>query len=259
MSAPLALITGASGGIGEALAFEFARHGHDIALAARNTEKLSAVAAQLAAEGAKTHIITVDLAVPEGPAALLQALEDLQLTADVLVNNAGFGDMDPVAAANCAKLTAMVDLNVRTLTALTCALLPGMVARRRGGILNVASTAAYMPGPNMAVYYASKAYVLSFTEALHAELAGTGVHASALCPGPVRSGFQDAAAMRGSLLLKLSPMMTPAQVARAGYRAFAANRREVVPGLANKLMAASGRFSPKRLTMALVKRLQTQN
>ncbi len=258
MSAPLALVTGASGGIGEALAFEFARHGYDLALVARSTERLSEVAARLAAEGAKAHVIAVDLAVPEGPATLLQALDDLHLTVDVLVNNAGFGDMNPVAQADCAKLTAMVDLNVRTLTALTCALLPGMVERRRGGILNVASTAAYMPGPNMAVYYASKAYVLSFTEALYAELKGTGVHASTLCPGPVRSGFQDAAAMRGSLLLKLSPMMTPPAVARAGYRAFAAGKREVVPGLTNKLMAASGRFSPKRLTMALVKRLQTQ-
>lgn len=258
MSAPLALVTGASGGIGEALAFEFARHGYDIALCARSTDRLSAVAAHLAAEGAKTHVIAGNLAVPEGPQALLQALDDLHLDVDVLVNNAGFGDMDPVAQADCAKLTAMVDLNVRTLTALSCALLPGMVERRRGGILNVASTAAYMPGPNMAVYYASKAYVLSFTEALHAELRGSGVAASALCPGPVRSGFQDAAQMRGSLLLKLSPMMTPAQVAATGYRAFASGKREVVPGLANKLMAASGRFSPKRLTMALVKRLQTQ-
>ncbi len=258
MSAPLALVTGASGGIGAALAMQFARHGYDVALAARSADGLSDVAAKLAGKGAKAHVLPVDLAVPEGAKNLLQGLKDLDLEVDVLVNNAGFGDMDPVAQADCSKLLSMVDLNIRTLTELSCALLPHMVERRRGGILNVASTAAYMPGPNMAVYYASKAYVLSFTEALYAELKGTGVSATALCPGPVKSGFQDAAAMKGSLLLKLSPMMTPKKVARIGYRAFAKGRREIVPGLANKMMAASGRFSPKNMTMALVKRLQTQ-
>ncbi len=258
MSAPLVLITGASGGIGRALAFEFARHGYDVALAARNGDALAEVAAKLAGKGAKTHIVPVDLAVPEGAKALLQALEDLHLEVDVLVNNAGFGDMDPVAEADCNKLIAMVDLNIRTLTELSCALLPNMVERRRGGILNVASTAAFMPGPNMAVYYASKAYVLSLTEALSVELKDSGVHACALCPGPVKSGFQEASAMKGSLLLKVSPMMTPKRVARAGYRAFAKGRRVVVPGLFNKMMPIMGRLSPKSMTMVLVKRLQTQ-
>lgn len=258
MSAPLVLVTGASGGIGRALAFEFARHGYDVALAARNGDALAEVAAKLAGKGAKTHIIPVDLAVPTGAKALLQALKDLHLEVDVLVNNAGFGDMDPVAEADCNKLIAMVDLNVRTLTELSCALLPTMVDRRRGGILNVASTAAYMPGPNMAVYYASKAYVLSLTEALYVELKDSGVHACALCPGPVKSGFQEASAMKGSLLLKVSPMMTPKKVARAGYRAFAKGKRVIVPGLFNKMMPVMGRLSPKSMTMALVKRLQTQ-
>jgi len=258
LSAPLALVTGASGGIGAALAFEFARHGYDVALAARNGDALAEVAAKLAGKGAKTQVLPVDLAIPGGASDLLTALKDLHLEVDVLVNNAGFGDMDPVAEADCTKLMAMVDLNIRTLTELSCALLPKMVERRRGGILNVASTAAYMPGPNMAVYYASKAYVLSFTEALYTELKDSGVHACALCPGPVKSGFQEAAAMKGSLLLKLSPMMTPKRVARAGYRAFAKGRREIVPGLSNKMMAAMGRFSPKSMTMALVRKLQTQ-
>ncbi|PHS22455.1 MAG: short-chain dehydrogenase [Robiginitomaculum sp.] len=258
MSAPLVLVTGASGGIGRALAFEFARHGYDVALAARNADALADVAAKLAGKGAKTHIIPVDLAVPEGAKALLQALKDLHLEVEVLVNNAGFGDMDPVAEADCTKLVAMVDLNIRTLTELSCALLPNMVDRRRGGILNVASTAAYMPGPNMAVYYASKAYVLSLTEALYVELKDSGVHACALCPGPVKSGFQEASAMKGSLLLKVSPMMAPKKVARAGYRAFAKGKREIVPGLSNKIVAVMGRILPKSMTMALVKRLQTQ-
>lgn len=259
MSAPLVLITGASGGIGRALAFEFARHGYDVALAARNADALAEVAAKLAGKGAKAHVIPVDLAVPEGAGVLLKALEDLHLEVDVLVNNAGFGDMDPVANADCSKLISMVDLNIRTLTELTCALLPSMVDRRRGGVLNVASTAAFMPGPNMAVYYASKAYVLSLTRALHSELKDGGVTACALCPGPVKSGFQDAAAMKGSLLLKLSPMMGPKRVARAGYRAFAKGRREVVPGLSNKMMAVLPRISPTGMTMALIKKLQTQN
>ncbi len=258
MSAPLALVTGASGGIGAALAFQFARHGYDIALSARSVDALSDVAAKLAGKGAKTHVIPADLGVPGGAMELLKGLQDLHLEVDVLVNNAGFGDMDPVAQAECSKLVSMVDLNVRTLTELTCALLPAMVERRRGGVLNVASTAAYMAGPNMAVYYASKAYVLSFTRALHGELKGSGVNATALCPGPVKSGFQDAAAMKGSLLLKLSPMMSAKKVAKAGYKAFARSKREVVPGLSNKLMAVSPRFTPTNLTMALVKRLQTQ-
>jgi uncharacterized protein len=258
VSAPLALITGASGGIGEALAFEFARHGYDVALAARNADRLSEVAAHLAGEGAKTHVIPVDLGGPGGAKDLLTALNDLHLEVDVLVNNAGFGDMDPVAGADCAKLVSMVDLNIRTLTELTCALLPHMVARRRGGVLNVASTAAFMPGPNMAVYYASKAYVLSFTRALYSELKNSGVHACALCPGPVKSGFQEASAMKGSLLLKLSPMMTPKAVARAGYRAFARSKRECVPGFANKVLAASPRLTPTAMSMALIKKLQTQ-
>lgn len=258
MSAPLALITGASGGIGEALAFEFAAHGYDIALTARSVDKLAELAARLASEGARTHVIPADLGVPGGAKAVLQALDDLHLEVDVLVNNAGFGDMDPFAQADVDKLTSMVDLNVRTLTVLSAALLPKMVERRRGGILNVASTAAFMPGPNMAVYYASKAYVLSLTRALHAELQGSGVHACALCPGPVKSGFQDAAAMRGSLLLKLAPMKSAKAVAQAGYRAFVAGKREIVPGLSNKLMVATPRFTPTAMTMALIKRLQTQ-
>ncbi len=258
MSAPLVLVTGASGGIGEALATQFARHGYDVALAARSADRLADVAAKLAGKGAKTHVIPVDLAVPEGAQNLLGALKDLHLDVDVLVNNAGFGDMDPVAEADCAKLMSMVDLNIRTLTELSCALLPGMVDRRRGGVLNVASTAAFMPGPNMAVYYASKAYVLSFTRALYAELKGSGVHASALCPGPVKSGFQDAADMKGSLLLKLSPMMGPKKVARIGYKAFAKGKREIVPGLSNKIMAVSPRFTPTAMTMRLIKKLQTQ-
>ncbi len=258
MSAPLALVTGASGGIGEALAFEFARHGYDIALAARSADRLADVAARLAGEGAKTHVLPVDLAVPDGAKKLLKAVDDLHLEVDVLVNNAGFGDMDPVAEADCGRLVSMVDLNIRSLTELTCALLPEMTARRRGGVINVASTAAFMPGPNMAVYYASKAYVLSFTQALYTELKDTGVTACALCPGPVKSGFQDAAAMKGSLLLKLSPMMTPTKVASAGYRAFAKGKRETIPGLSNKMMVVSAQLSPKAMIMALVKRLQTQ-
>lgn len=259
MGAPLALVTGASGGIGEALAFEFARHGYDIALCARSADKLADVAARLAGEGAKTHIIPADLGVPDGAKALLQGLEDLHLEVDVLINNAGFGDMDPVAEADPGKLISMIDLNVRTLTALTATLLPKMVRRRRGGVLNVASTAAFLPGPNMAVYFATKAYVLSFTRALYAELKNSGVHACSLCPGLVKTGFQDAAAMQGSLLLKLAPLKSAEAVARAGYKAFAAGKREIVPGFSNKIMAASPRFTPAAMTMALVKKLQTQH
>lgn len=257
MPAPLALITGASGGIGAALAREFATNGYDVALSARSEDALTTLAAELSGLGARAHVIPADLAAPDGVEGLVQGVETLELEVDALVNNAGYTLMGPFADADIAEQLAMLDVNVRALTALTGRFAPAMAARRRGGVLNVASTAAFTPGPNMAVYYASKAYVLSFTAALSSELAGSGAHATALCPGPTRSGFQERGRMEGARLLQLARLFSAESVARAGYRGFARKRRVVVPGFTNKLSVVGLGLMPRPLALSVLKRLQT--
>src|SRR3954469_20394085 len=196
-----ALITGASGGIGLELARVFAAHGYDLVLVARSGGKLEELAAELrTGHGIAARVIAKDLARPESPEDLARELEAAGVTVDVLINNAGFATFGPFVAADLHAELEELQLNVVTLTHLTKKLLPGMVARRRGGVLNVASTAAFQPGPFMAIYYATKAYVLSFSEALAEELAGTGVSVTALCPGPTATGFQQRAAMQDSKL-----------------------------------------------------------
>lgn len=256
MSRPLALVTGASGGIGEAFARELAKRGYDLALAARSVDKLEALAGDLRTAGAETHVFPADLGAADGPAMLMDAVHESGLTVDLLVNNAGFGDLEPFDRADAGKLTEMINLNVRALTELSHAVTPGLIERGRGGIINIASTAAFLPGPGMATYYATKAFVLSLSEALHVEMKPKGVTVTAVCPGPTWSGFQEKADMEGSKLLKASRMMTPDDVARIGMDGYEKRKRVVVTGVSNKITIAIAKLTPKSMLMNMVSGLQ---
>ncbi|MEN0653122.1 MULTISPECIES: SDR family NAD(P)-dependent oxidoreductase [Hyphobacterium] len=256
MTRPLALVTGASGGIGEAFARELAGRGYDLVLAARSADKLQSLAEELRGQGAGAHVFPADLGAADGPKTLIDAVHGAGLTVDLLVNNAGFGDLEPFDRADPGKLTDMINLNVRALTALSHAVTPGLVARGHGGIINIASTAAFLPGPGMATYYATKAFVLSLSEALHVEMKPKGVTVTAVCPGPTWSGFQEKADMEGSKLLKASRMMTPKDVARIGMDGFERKKRVVVTGVSNKITIAIAKLTPKTLLMKAVSGLQ---
>jgi uncharacterized protein len=244
------LVTGASAGIGELLAREAARRGHSLVLTARRGDRLKALAQELRGE-----VIVADLADPGGPAAIEAALAERALSVDVLINNAGLGQRGQVATIPLERQLAQIDVNVRALTELTVRLLPAMVTRRRGGILNVASTAAFQPGPNMAVYYATKAYVLSFSEALHEELRPHGVSVSALCPGPTHSEFAAQADMDRSELFKRFAG-DPAAVAKDGLDGLERNRAVNVSGALNAAMAQSTRLSPRAVNRKIAGWLQ---
>jgi short-subunit dehydrogenase len=248
-SEAVCLITGASAGIGAALAREFARHGHKLVLVARREEELSRLADSIAAGGRpRPHVIAADLGTPEGIAGVADALADKGLEPSILVNNAGFGLMGAAAALDPTRQLAMIDLNNRALTDLSLRFLPGIV-RRKGGILNVASIAGFLPGPGMAVYHATKAYVVSLSEALHAELKSDGVRVCALCPGPVPTGFNARAGLPDDYFPGL--LGRPADlVAREGYAGFMGGRRLVVPGAPNRALTLLPRLVPRALVLA---------
>ena len=251
-----ALVTGASGGIGEELARLFAADGHDLVLVARSGDKLARLADELtAAHGVAARSLTADLARPEAPQEIFEELRDAGLSVDALVNNAGFGSYGLFAETDLRRELELLQVNVVALTHLTKLFLPGMIGRRRGYVMQVASTAAFQPGPLMAVYYASKAYVLSFSEALANECEGTGVRVSALCPGPTHTGFVAAAGMTQSKLFDRGAMSARA-VAEAGYRGLLEGRAVVIPGLRNSLVARTVGFMPRGLVTKVVRRLQ---
>ncbi|MEP7327514.1 MAG: SDR family oxidoreductase [Gemmatimonadota bacterium] len=252
----VALVTGASGGIGKELAIECAADGHDIVLVARDEGGLKEVAAEIEAlYHVQTHVLPADLAERDAPARIVERLKSQNITVDILINNAGVGALGAFLSVEPATTLRMIDLNISALTALTRLLAPGMVERKHGFILNVASTAAFQPGPLMAVYYASKAYVLFLSEALDNELEGSGVSVTALCPGPTRTEFQEAAGM-GPVKAMRRPLMDATSVARIGYRGMKGGKRIVIPGLLNKLAAQSYRVLPRWLTTAAVRRIQ---
>ncbi len=257
MKKDIVLLTGASSGIGMELAECFAREGHELVLVARSKEKLEELGAGLAGRyGVRTTAIACDLSVPNAAEQLAAELESRGLQADVLVNNAGYGLYGEFQETEWEREQQMMQLNMIALTQLTKRMLPGMLSRGRGRILNVASTASFQPGPLMAVYYATKAYVLSFSEAIAEELEGTGVTVTALCPGPTASGFQSAAAMEKSKLVNGSlPMMDARTVAEQGYAGMKRGERVVIPGIVNKLLVQSVRVTPRRLVTKLVKRM----
>ncbi len=250
---PVALITGASAGIGVELARVFAAQGHELVLVARRQDRLTALADEIAASGRPRPIaLALDLERHDAVATLAAELATRDLEPAYVVNNAGFGLSGPAAKLSRDEQLAMIDLNVRALTELSLAFVEPL-ARHRGGILNVASIAAFLPGPGMAVYYASKAYVLSFTEALHQELAGRGIRVTALCPGPVQTEFQ---ARSGMTLPNAAKMIElPARrVAQLGYDGLMRGRRVVIAGTGNRIAVFLMRFMPNAALMAAVDR-----
>jgi short-subunit dehydrogenase len=248
---PICLITGASSGIGKALAHEFASHGHALVLTARREPELNALADAIAAKGhSRPHVIAADLGQPEGVAKLAASLQQAGLEPAILVNNAGFGLVGDVALLDRAKQLAILDLNDRALTDLTLRFV-GSIKRHKGGILNVASIAGFMPGPGMAVYHASKAYVVSLTEALHEELKADGVKVCALCPGPVPTEFNDRAGIPDDYFPQ-ALSRSAERVARDGYDGFMGGHRIVVPGGPNRLATLLPRLLPRSWILAAV-------
>jgi uncharacterized protein len=253
MTNPLALVTGASGGIGLSIAEELARNKHDLVLVARNAKKLALIADTLEKTyGVVVQVLPADLGSREGVSQLIAELAARKLEPNVLVNNAGFGLFGKHADTDLADEQQMIDVNIIALTRLTKALLPAMLTRKHGRIMNVASTAAFQPGPYMAVYYATKAYVLSYSEAIAQELSGTGVTVTALCPGPTKSGFQDRADMHDSALVKGKKLPTAEEVAQYGVRAMFAGKRVAIHGAMNAILVQSLRVMPRRMITQVV-------
>jgi hypothetical protein len=248
------LVTGASSGIGLELARCFAADGCRLVLTARKGIALEELASDLRkAHKIQAQVFTADLALPETPNRLLAHLQAAGLKVDVLVNNAGFGAQGRFAELPLERQLDMLQVNITALTHLTGLLLPGMIERGRGGLLNVASTAAFQPGPGMAVYYATKAYVLSFTEALAEELAGTGVTATAVCPGPTTTNFGQAAGGKFKPIAR-KVSMTAAAVARLGHDAFRSGRVVAITGVRNKIPAFAVRLTPRALVRKIARR-----
>ena len=251
---PVTLITGASSGIGIELARVFASHGHELVLVARRQRELTDLAEEIAGKGAKRPIVlAVDLGERDAVTRIVAEMKSRDREPAYLVNNAGFGLAGPSAMLDCGEQLAMIDVNVRALTELTLTFADSVV-RHRGGILNVASVASFIPGPGMAVYYASKAYVLSFSQALHSELSRRGVRVTALCPGPVPTGFQSRAGIRASTGGQTTMLVIPARrVAEIGYDALVRGKRVVVAGFGNRIVVFFMRFLPHVLLLPLIK------
>jgi short-subunit dehydrogenase len=252
-----ALITGASSGIGRELASVIAKDRIDLVLVARRRERLDELATEISRKYAVTvEVVVADLSRAGEAERVFQAARARSGAIDVLVNNAGVGVHGLFADTALSREVEMIQINVIALTELTKHCVPGMIERRHGRIVNVASTAAFQPGPLMAVYYATKAHVLSFTEALAEELSGTGVTATALCPGPTRTEFQQRAGFGDVPLLRGPLVWDAARVARVGWEGAKRGKRVVVPGLANRVLALGARLSPRRLTTKIARRLQ---
>jgi hypothetical protein len=245
------LITGASGGIGYELAKLFARDHHNLVLVARSTDKLEQIAAELQSYGVTIKTITLDLTAPPAPRFLFDQLRRDNIAIDVLINNAGFGIHGEFAQMPEAEILGQISLNITALTELTRLFLPPMIARRNGRIMNVASTAAFQPGPFLAVYYATKAYVLSFSEAIANELRGSGVTVTCFCPGATHTDFARRAGVENSRLFKIVGGMSADKVALDGYRAVMEGRTLAISGVHNWLVAQSTRFVPRKMVTAV--------
>jgi uncharacterized protein len=252
-----ALITGASSGIGYELAKLFARYGFDVVLVARSDLRLANLAMELQQQyGVRAIPLSKDLSIPGAAQSLYDQLREHGIIIDVLVNNAGFGAFGPFIQTDWEEECKMIEVNITLLTHLSKLFAGDMVKRKRGKILNVASVAAFQPGPLMAVYYATKAYVLSFSEALSNELHGTGVTVSCLCPGPTETEFHKRADMTPSKLVNSNVMMDVETVARIGFRGLMRRKRLIIPGMRNKLLVQAQRFLPRRLITAFIRKVQ---
>jgi hypothetical protein len=244
------LITGASGGIGYELAKLFARDHHNLVLVARSADKLAQVATELQAHGITVKTIALDLAAPPAPKFLFDQVQREGVIIDVLINNAGFGIFGEFAQMPEQEILGQIDLNIRALTELTRLFLPAMVKRRSGRIMNVASTAAFQPGPLIAVYYATKAYVLSFSEAIANELRHSGVTVTCFCPGATHTDFARRAGIENSRIFKLGAMSAE-KVALDGYRAVMEGRTLAVSGVHNWVVAQANRLAPRKMATAV--------
>ena len=249
------LITGASSGIGAELARIFASNGHNIVLVARREDRLNQLADEIAATGkSRPAVIACDLREPGACDSIADKLSAMDAEVDIVVNNAGFGLFGNAVEMDRGEQLAMVDINVRILTDLSLRFADSLI-KHRGGLLNVGSIASFLPGPRMAVYYASKAYVLSFTEAMRAELGPKGVRVTALCPGPVPTEFQGRAGFEAGLDSAILNVSAGA-VARAGYRGLMSNKRLVMPGVGVRMIPFLLRFAPRSMVLASVARVQ---
>ncbi len=253
MNRKTAVITGASSGIGLEFARLFAADGYDLIVSARRAERLQQLADELGrSHGATVHIIQMDLARPYAGEALWQAIRDVTPDIEVLVNNAGVSDAGELASEEPEVIERMIHLNISTLTSLTRHALPGMIERKRGKILNVSSAVGFQPGgPGMAVYYATKSYVLSFSRGIRRELRGTGVSVTALCPGATRTGFEETAKLQRTRMFHWMMPMEASAVARAGYQGMHRGSGVVVPGMLNKLVAVSPGLGPAVIALEI--------
>jgi short-subunit dehydrogenase len=252
-----ALVTGASEGIGFELCKLLAKDGYSIVLTARNQEQLQKRVEQLKAHNVETHIIVQDLSLPDACEKLFAELTARNLQIDILINNAGFANYGDFSSNSLDKEMALLQVNIVALTKLTKLLLPSMLKNKDGKIMNLASMAAFVAGPQMAVYYASKAYVLSFSEALACELEGTGVTVTAVCPGATATEFQERAGLGRSKLFEKFKPMDATTVSEIGYRGMMNGEPIVITGGMNKLMALATRLTPRNVSTHLVKRIQS--
>ena len=252
-----ALVTGGSGGIGLEFAKVLARHGYDLVLVSRNRDTLEAAAGQLEGKyDVSAHVFAADLRRREAPESIYDFLRNENIPIEVLINNAGFGLGGEFAETELQRELEMIQVNIAALTHLTKLFMPAMIRRRSGRIVNVASTAAFLPGPLMAVYYATKAYVLSFSEALSEELRNTGVTVTALCPGPTDTDFADVAQTANSRLFTAFGVADAADVAEYGYEAMVHGKRLAIPGLKNKILAQANRLAPRALSARIARMAQ---
>ncbi|RZS92558.1 SDR family NAD(P)-dependent oxidoreductase [Aquimarina brevivitae] len=254
-----ALITGASSGIGLELAIVFARHNINLVLVARSEEKLQKIKATLESEyPIAVFLIIKDLTKPDAAKEVFETTTSNEITVDYLVNNAGFGDFGKFSENDWEKEKAMIDLNIIALTQLTKLYLPSMLSHNNGKILNVASVAAFMPGPLMAIYYATKAFVLHFSEAIANELNDTNITVTALCPGATKSSFSEVANMKDSKLFKSSNLPSSKTVAEYGYKAMMKGKTVAVHGWKNKLLLFTTRFIPRTIVTKLTRLIQSK-
>jgi len=253
---PAIVVTGASSGIGRELARVAAREGSVMVLLGRSQEALDDLVAELGRAAVQAHAFAVDLADRDAGQLVDNKLSEIGVYCDVLVNSAGFGVFGAAAESNQEEHLKLIDVNIRALTDLTLRFLPGMIARGRGGVLNVGSITGYAPGPNMSTYYASKAYVRSFTAALAAEVSGTGVTVTCLSPGVVRTAFFERCAVGQTRLFKLAPRSNAPETAESGWRGFRAGKPLVIPRLVNRIIVAASVLLPDAVLLRLISTLQ---